>query len=404
MTYSIKQRVTFDPANTSAFGTLESSEMTPVVQMDFVYGLNTQTGVSTVANSATVNTNASRLLLQSGTNSAGSAIFQSRKIAKYRAGQGMTARFTCAFATGTASNTQICWVGNATDWVFFGYNGTSFGILHRNGGSDTWTAQSSWNWDKADGTGASAFNWNKQVGNVMMIKYPYLGYGDINFFVQDSVTGVFILVHTVRYANTSTATEFSNPSMFFYVQNLNSGNTTNLTMYCGSAAIFISGKRDYTSSPRWGAESTKTGITTETNIITLKNATTYNGVTNRWVMRLSTVSVANGATGTNGTCTIRLKINATLGGSPSYTTISGSTADNGTTITSGNSPASYDVAGTTVTGGTTIFNNCVTLSNNNVVDLTDHDIFVAPGETLTISATNTSSSSVAVAVNWFCDI
>lgn len=399
---SLKQTVQFDPSNLSAFGTLETNELTPVIQLDFIYGINTQTGVSTVANSATVDTNASRLRLQSGTNSAGSAIFNSRRIAKYRTGQGMTARFTCAFTTGVASSTQIVGVGNSVDGVFFGYNGTTFGLLHRNNSVDTWVARTAWNGDKADGTGASQFNWDPTKGNVCMVKYPFLGYGDIEFFVQDSNTGRFILVHVIKYANSSASVEFTNPSFFFYAQALNAGNTTNLTVYVGSAAIFISGVRSYTA-PKWSMDSTKTAVTTETNIISIRNATTYNTVTNRALIRLNSISLS-GTGGNNSIDTFRLKIGATVGGTPAFTAINGTTADNGVTITNGNAVASYDTAGTTVTGGTYFFSASVANGTNTTIDLSPYDLFIAPGETMTLSGQATVSSSLSACVTWAADL
>lgn len=162
MTFTNRPTIQFDPSNMSAFGTLLVSDMTPSVQLDFVYNyVNTQTGVATTANSATVDGNGGRLRLQSGTNAAGSAIFNSRRIAKYRPGEGMLARFTAVFTTGVASSTQIAGVGNTVDGYFFGYNGATFGILHRNNSSDTWIAQSAWNGDKfklgATANGSPAF-------------------------------------------------------------------------------------------------------------------------------------------------------------------------------------------------------------------------------------------------------
>lgn len=185
-------------------------------------------------------------------------------------------------------------------------------------------------------------------------------------------------------------------------QALNSGNTSNLTMYCGSVGIFLSGKRSYIGNPKWAIDNNKSGVTTETNILTLKNATTYNGVSNRALMRISNISVSSSAA--SGVADIRLKINSTLGGSPSYTTINGTTGDGGVTITSGNSVASYDVAGTTVTGGTYIFGLTVDNPNSNIIDLESYNIFVAPGETLTISGFSTISSAIAVAINWVEDV
>ena len=404
MSYSLKETVQFDPSNMSAFGTLETAELTPVIQIDFVHGLNTQIGAGTTANSATTDTNAGRLRLQSGTNSAGSAIYASRRVAKYRPGQGITARFTAAFTTGVASSTQIVGVGNADNGYFFGYNGATFGILHRNGGSDTWTAQTSWNGDKADGTGASAFNWNKTYGNVCMIKYPFLGYGDIGFYVQDSATARWILVHTIRYANTTATIQHTNPNLFFYAQSINSGATTNQTIYVGSVGVFLSGVRDYIGSPRWATDNYKAGVTAETVLFSLRNATTYNGITNRSLMRLQSLSAGAMANAALTVCVIRLRIGATVGGSPSWATINGTTADSGVTITSGNSVASVDVAGTTATGGTLIYNLTTSTPGDQTVDLTPFGLFVAPGEILTVSGFGSSSATIAAALNWSEDI
>jgi hypothetical protein len=94
-----------------------------------------------------------RLRLQSNTNAAGNASYSSRRAAKYRPGQGITARFTAAFTTGVANSTQIVGVGNATNGYFFGYNGTAFGICHRNGGADTWIAQANFNGDNQTARG-----------------------------------------------------------------------------------------------------------------------------------------------------------------------------------------------------------------------------------------------------------
>ncbi len=393
----------FQPSNQSAFGTLETNELTPVLDLDFTYGINTQTGLATVSGTgATVDTNGSRLRVQSGTGSTATATFNSRRVVKYRAGQGTTARFTTVFANGTASNTQIIGMGNTVDGYFFGYNGTSFGILHRISGSDTWVAQASWNGDKADGTGASGFNWNKQFGNVCMIKYPYLGYGDIMFFVEDSNTGEMILVHTIKYANTTATVQLSNPDLFFWANMTNAGNTSNLIMYVGSVGIFTSGLRSNSSSPKWAVDNSKATITTETNLVSIKNATTFNGVTNRSLIRLTSISVASSAA--NGVATFRIIMGTTLGGSPSFTTTNGTTADNGVTITSGNSSTSYDIAGTTITGGTKVFSIIVDNPNTQVIDLIPYEIFIPAGETLTISGTSTNSSTLGVSLTWSEDL
>lgn len=384
-------------SNVSAFGDIIAVEPTPLVQLDFVYGINIQTGATTVANGGTVDTSAGRLRIQSGTNTAGSGIFQSVRLAKYRPGQGMQARFTAAFAAGAASSTQIVGAGTGTDGYFFGYNGFVFGILYRNAGVDTWYPQSAWNGDTCDGLGASNFDWNPTLGNVMQIQYPFLGYGNITFWVQNPANSQWVLCHTIRYTNSSASIQLSNPTLRFYAQAVNTGSATNKTLYVGSAMISLTGRQEYLQA-RWAIDSAKT-LTTEACIVNLRNATTYNGAANTGILRLTSISACY-AHNTSAYAVVRLKKGVTIGGTPAYTPISGSTADNGVTITSGNSVTSFDTAGTTVTGGAYVWQVNMCQAGNAYADVSTADIQVYPGEILTISGFATSSAVVAVGVNW----
>ena len=388
-------------SNVSPFNDIVTAELTPVVQLSFHYGLLTSMGAATTANSATVDTNLSRLRLQSGTNSAGSAVYTSREPARYRTGQGVVARFTALWDGATASNTQFVGLNTTEDAYGFGFNGIAFGIRFKYFTTDTWIAQTAWNGDLCDGTGKSGFNWDKTKGNVMMIKYPFLGYGPITFWVMHP-TGYWILCHTILYPNSSTSTQIQNANMFFVASNINSGSTTARIMYVGSVGLFSCGKTEYPCSPQWGIDSSKATITTETNLLTLKVATTYNGIANRGLVRLRNISFANtvNTLSAAGVATYRLKLGASLGGSPSYTTISGSTADAGVTITSGNSMVSYDVAGTTVSNGTYKFSQVISQNGNNTFDLTPFSLYLLPGDTMTISAAAGTSATCAVAINW----
>jgi hypothetical protein len=384
----------FDADATGPFGDLLAVTLTPLIQMDFVYGINTQTGLTTVVSTGTADTDASRLRLQTGTGATGSAIFQSRKPAKYRPGQGIVARFTAVFTTGVANSTQIKGAGNATDGYFFGYNGVDFGILHRNTSVDTWVAQASWN--------GTPVTWDTTKGAVCQIKYPYLGYGNITFWVQDSTTSRWTLVHTIRYAGSSAAVQVGNPNLLFYAQVINAGNTSNLTMYCGSVGFFLAGERSFVGNPKWAADITKTAISAERVMLSLRNATTYNGVLNRSLIRINGFSCAS--TLAAAIATFRFKINATVGGTPAFTTINGTTVDNGVTITAGNSVVSFDTAGTTVAAGTYIYNTTVGSTGGIMEDLTPHNLYIAPGETLTISGACTTASTLGVSINWSEDI
>ena len=403
----------FDPSNMSAFGTLEASELTPIFQGDWTYGINTQLWNTPVVSGtgAVVDTNIARLRLQSGTAATSYAYITSRKIIRYRAGQGTTVRFTPLFTAYAANSTQLWGVGSVVtaapyDGYFFGYNsaGTGIGIVHYNAGSPTFIARASWNVDPCLGATGSAFNWNPTLGTPAMIKYPYLGYGDIQFFLQNPGDGRWVLVHVIKYANTLSTVQISIPSMQLMGYVANSGNTSNLTMYCGSVGAFLSGPRQFTSNPRWAADSTSKNISgTNINIITLRNCSSYNGVVNKGMIRLNNISAAT--TITNQTGIIRFFTGTTApGGSPSFTAVSGTPASNGDTITSGNSITSYDTAGTYAAGNNYVFNLSFCGSGSMSIDLLPHEIFIAPGEFLMVAGSAAGSLTGNFSLNWSEDI
>jgi hypothetical protein len=232
-----------------------------------------------------------------------------------------------------------------------------------------------------------------------------LGYGNITFWVQNPTTSAWILCHTIRYSNSTAAVQISNPNLSSYAQVINSGNTSNLIMYVGSIGFFLVGERSFIGSPQWAADNSKNTITTETCLLNIRNATTYNGVTNRSLIRLNSVSFSSAqAAAAAAASFLRFKLGATIGGVPSYATINGTTADGGVTITSGNSVASVDKAGTTVAGGTFLFSLGAGNSTNSFIDLTPFNLFVAPGEIMTISGFSSISATLGCALTWTEDI
>ncbi len=380
----------------SAFGELSTINPVPVIQVNFVYNNNTNLVTTTTASGGTA-TNASQLLvLTSGTTNGGSAICKSVHILPYRSGQGALARFTASFTTGVANTTQIAGIGNAVNGFFFGYNGTQFGILHRNNSVDTWIAQTSWNQDLMTG-GAALSNPSGQLldptkGNVFQVKYQYLGFGAISFYIENSNTGLFQVVHIIKYSNLNTATNLQNPSLTLYWQALCTSGGVSVVVKAGSGAAFIEGIQKFLG-PRYGLDNNKASITTLTNIITLKNVATFNSITNFSQIRIRNVSVSCANGGTAAVTNLQVILNTTLGGTPSYTSVDAT-----------NSITQSDVAGTTITGGIIKFNSAISSTTNAFFDVTDLDLYLNPGDTLTFAAKASSATTISVAVTWVEDI
>jgi hypothetical protein len=379
----------------SAFGELTSVQPTPVVQVDFVYNVNADLVNSAITGSGTVTQADSMVVLQTTANASSSAMVESKRFVKYRPGQGVVVRGTALFTTGVANSEQLFGAGDVDDGLFFGYDGATFGILRRVNGVDNWTAQTAWNGDVMDGSGSSSNPSGQTLdptkGNVFQIRFQWLGFGRIAFGIEDEDTGGFIAVHSIAYANNFTTPSLYNPSFPVLWSVENTTNNTNITLKGASAFAEIEGKIEYLG-PTNATGNTKTGVTTTlTSIVTIRNKSTYQTLTNRTPINILKYSASVDG---NKPAEFQLVKNATLGGTPSYTDISTNT-----------SVVEYDTAGTTVTGGQII--DFATLASSGSLSeggTATTDIIILPGETLTlaINATNATTDATA-AIRWVED-
>lgn len=121
-------------AATTAFGESYGLTITPVIQLDAVYGLDSDRWNTYLSASGAVTNPNSIFLLESGTTQYGYATIQSKRTLRYRPGQGALSRFTAAFENAASGYTQRAGLGSLTDAIQVGYNGTSFGVLRASGG------------------------------------------------------------------------------------------------------------------------------------------------------------------------------------------------------------------------------------------------------------------------------
>lgn len=120
----------------SGFGEVLSAQLTPTSQLSFVYTLNPLlVEVLTYGVGASVTTVNGEATLTSGTSTDGYARLVARKVAKYRAGQATSVRWTARFTTGSTGNRQMAGPYNIEGGYQIGYNGTQFGILYTEAGT-----------------------------------------------------------------------------------------------------------------------------------------------------------------------------------------------------------------------------------------------------------------------------
>ena len=114
---------------TLPFGSIHAETLTPIFQSDAVYGINNgQVSIGSSLSGSVVATDGT-FTISTGATIYAAANIQSRKRLRYRAGQGVVGRFAGLFTTGVANSYQVAGFGHAEDGVYFGYKGTSFGVL-----------------------------------------------------------------------------------------------------------------------------------------------------------------------------------------------------------------------------------------------------------------------------------
>jgi len=196
----------FAPTQSDAFGRLRVSN--PYTLFDGAVRFSDNSfkwdQVDTGSATSTFLPNESSILMS--TTGAGSAIRQSKQVFSYQPGKSLLTLATFAMNTPTSGVTQRVGYFGAQNGVYFEVAGTTKNLVIRkytSGSVDDTTekfAQSSWNGDKLDGTGASGITLDVTKAHIFWTDIEWLGVGSVRCgFVID---GQFIVCHTFHHANT----------------------------------------------------------------------------------------------------------------------------------------------------------------------------------------------------------
>jgi len=130
-----KQGVALDPPQVySSFGEQIIAELIPVEQLAFHYNINTRLVTTQENDSGTVTQANGMASVSSGAAATSAATLVSNRVTRHNAGQGIFFRGTALFTTGAANSEQLIGIGDVHEGFFWGYNGTAFGVLRRDGG------------------------------------------------------------------------------------------------------------------------------------------------------------------------------------------------------------------------------------------------------------------------------
>lgn len=376
----------------SIFGLLKTQLDTPVIQVDFVYNISHNTVLSQCTGTGHITHASSHAVLNTGASANSSAVLTTRRFVKYRPGQGVNVMFTAVFTPGVEGSVQLAGVGTPENGFFFMMKGTEFGVCRRSNGVDHWIPQHDWNCDPMDGDGKTTQVLDVTKGNVYRITYQWLGYGAIVFMVEETNTGVFVPVHRVGYANTSTETSVLVPSFPVRYEVSNTTNETSMILKTPCCAAMVEGCRKVLGPIFSCYENNILTDTTLTNMLTIRNMTTYCGLVNYITIYMRMFSMC-----TDGGCGCNFVIlkDAQLGGGePEWT------------LQDVDSVVECTHAQVPVSGGRALMTLCCGKTDSRAMNLADYDIFLDPGQVITVAAQlvkSNETSTVTCSLSWVED-
>jgi hypothetical protein len=116
------------------FGEPYSIPITPVVQLDGRYGINTKDVQTYTAGGGNTTTSGSCYQVSSTSTLGSYGLLRSKRFNTFKPGQSFIARWYGKFSTPTAGTSQRMGLNNQENAYWFGYNNTTFGFLHVHGG------------------------------------------------------------------------------------------------------------------------------------------------------------------------------------------------------------------------------------------------------------------------------
>lgn len=121
-------------SGSGAFGEQIVSQITPVFQLDGLYGLNSQRFERYTFGTG-ITTSNTLMKVATGTGAYGYGVIRSKRVVRYRPGQGALARFTAQFSGSVEGYTQRAGFFSQEQALQVGYSTEGkFGILRENGG------------------------------------------------------------------------------------------------------------------------------------------------------------------------------------------------------------------------------------------------------------------------------
>jgi hypothetical protein len=283
-----------DSANNTAFGRLRTANTRLLGEFRNQYGTMGPVEIVTkfeTGGTQTVNLAEANTLINVTTTAGSRAVRQSRKYHPYIPGTTNLTFVTFTMGTAKTNLQQMAGLFDDLNGIFFRMNGSTPEMVIRKGGVDTEiAAQSSWNVDRLDGTGASGINIDFTKSQIFVVDYQWLGVGRVR--VGFSINGRVYYTHYFTHLNELTGPYMFQPSLPVRWEIKNTGTTESVSsMMCICYSVYVEGS-DFETGFDNSVSNGTTAVTLGANadsvkgILAIRLKNTINGQPNRAVARV----------------------------------------------------------------------------------------------------------------------
>jgi len=351
------------------------------IEEQFHYNVNTRTLTTTTANGGTATVENDMLKLTTSTATNGSSKVETKRPIRYRPGKEAYAMFTAQWDNGGVTGCkQRIGIFDGTDGYYVGFNGTDFVVGYVQEGVETEVTRANFN---GDAEYISFIDTSKL--NIFRISYGWLGTAPCTFEFL-STDHEWHVLHVIDFQNTLTRPSVTNPALPLCVHATKTSGATDVVVRTASWIGGVHGEASSTSDRYDTGTISATAISTETVLINFQNVTTFQGKSNRVEVEGVRVSMA-----TDGTKTGKIKIYRNL-------TITSPTWAN---IDATNSVLQTDTVGTvTPSDANLLFEYNLARQDSIVDDISDMDMIIEPGETVTITGQSASNMDFDFTARW----
>ena len=197
----------------------------------------------------TLNTNTGAVDMVATTTSGSSVVFQTRRRIRYNSSRSAVVKISANLGGLKANSRRRVGQFDTNNGVFFELDGTTPEVVVRSNTSgsivDTAVAQSAWNVDKFDGTGASGLTVDFSKHQLYVIEYGWQGIAQVRFGFY--LNGLTYYCHYVNSANVLTVAYMKTANLPVRLENTNTAATaSNTTLSTTCVAVQNYGEDDDT--------------------------------------------------------------------------------------------------------------------------------------------------------------